>query len=104
MGKKKSVGDKELEPENGESDFFPIPHSPLPTPRSSVNFWFRRLGFGAQKIEVASLIGLRDMLAEERAIATLITRRRRRPFGAAARHLFFADQQIQFSTRHVQFY
>src|SRR5215813_12021861 len=69
----------------------------------SVNLWLRCLSPRMQKIEVASLIGLRDVSAEERAEATLVTRRRRRPSGAAARHLFFVDQQIQFSSRHVQF-
>src|SRR5215510_7428293 len=74
-----------------------IPHSP------SVNLGLRCLSPRVQKIEVASLIGLRDVSAEEGAEATLVTRRRRRPYVAPARHLFFADQQIQFSSRHVQF-
>src|SRR5215813_1068676 len=74
------------------------PHSP------SVNLWLRCLSPRMQKIEVASLICLRDVSAEEGAEATLVTRRRRRPSVAPSRHLFFVDQQIQFSSRHVQFY
>src|SRR5262247_2681727 len=62
-----------------------IPHSP------SVNLRLRCLSPRMQKIEVVSLIGLRDVSAEERAEATLVTRWRRRPSGAAARHLFFVD-------------
>src|SRR5882672_10491952 len=86
--------------------FLSVPPSLCPSVSpslSSVNLRLRRLGAGVQEIEVASLIGLRDMLAEERAESTLIMWRRRRPFGAPARHFFFADQQIQFSIRHVQF-
>src|SRR5215831_6036213 len=82
------------------------PQSAIRNPQShppSVNLRFRRLSPRMQKIEVASLVGLRDVSAEEGAEATLVTRRRRRPSGAAARHLFFVDQQIQFSSRHVQF-
>src|SRR5262245_48531806 len=74
-----------------------IPHSPL------VNLRLRCLSPRVQKIEVASLIGLRDVSAEERAEAALVMRRRRRPFGATPSQLFFADQQIQFSSRHVHF-
>src|SRR5215467_7602791 len=70
--------------------------SPSLAPHSSVNFRLWRFSPRVQKIEVASLIGLRDVVAEERAEAPLITRRRWRPFGAPPRHLFFADQQIQF--------
>src|SRR5262245_34071581 len=81
------------------------PQSAIRNPQShspSVNLRLRRLGPRMQKIEVATLIGLCDVSAEEGAEAALVTRRRRRPSGAPARHLFFADQQIQFSLRHVQ--
>src|SRR5215475_9086620 len=74
------------------------PQSAIRNPQShspSVNLGLRRLSPRMQKIEVASLIGLRDVSAEERAESTLVTRRRRLPSGAPARHFFFADQQIQ---------
>src|SRR5215471_10837225 len=107
------IGDGETERRrDGEMEGKVIPIPCLSVPLSlrlsvshppSVNLGLRSLSPRMQKIEVASLIGLRDVSAEERAEATLVTRRRRSPSGAPARHFFFADQQIQFSSRHVQF-
>src|SRR5579864_6011086 len=58
----------------------------------------RRAG---EKIEIAALVGLADMLRIHRAIAAQKMRRRRFPIGAAARELFVADVEVDFACRDV---
>jgi len=47
-----------------------------------------------EKIEIAALVGLADMLGEHRAVAARIMRRRRPPGGAPAGKLLLADVQM----------
>ena len=47
-----------------------------------------------QKIEVAAFVRLADMLRIHRPVAARITRRRRRPGGAAARKFLVAHMQM----------
>src|SRR5579862_9930166 len=54
-----------------------------------------------QKIEIAALVGLADMLGIHRAVAAQKVRRRRCPGGAAARELFVADVEMDFPRRDV---
>ena len=55
-----------------------------------------------EKIEVAALVGLRDVLLIERAEAALELRRRLLPRGAAARELGVAHLELELARRHVE--
>ena len=55
-----------------------------------------------EEIEVAALVGLRDVLLVERAEAALVARRRRLPRGAAARELGVAHLELELARRHVE--
>src|SRR5258708_32562760 len=82
--------------------------SPLDTARDayapflpSMNLRFGLLLCAREKIEIATLIGLADMLGIHGAIAAQEMRRRRFPGGATARQLFLVDVEMDFPCRHV---
>lgn len=54
-----------------------------------------------EKVEVATLAGLKNVLGERRSMATLIMRRGWRPFRFPAREFSFVGQQIELSCVHI---
>src|SRR5205814_7086587 len=67
-----------------------------------VNLRIRRGRGTFQKIEIATLVSLRDVLLIERAEAALELRRRPLPRRAAARELVGAYLELQAARRHVE--
>src|SRR5438552_1332854 len=55
-----------------------------------------------EEVEVATLLGLADMGAEEGAVAALVMRRRRLPSLLAARQLVIGDGEMQLAAGHVE--
>ena len=67
-----------------------------------MDFRIRRRRRALEKIEIAALIGLRDVLLVERAEAALELRLGSLPRGAAARELGGAHLELQPARRHVE--
>src|SRR5579871_288475 len=70
---------------------------------SSMNLRLRGRCGAAEKIEVAALVGLADVLRIHRAVAALKMRRRLFPGGAAARQFFVADVQVDLARGDIDF-
>src|ERR1700730_18126936 len=68
-----------------------------------MNFRLRDRRLALEKIEVAALVGLADVLGKHRAVAAQVMRRRRRPGGAPARQLLLADMQMDAARGDVDF-
>src|SRR5262245_35719120 len=73
------------------------------TVAGSMNLRFRHFGPTLQKVEIAALIGLADVVGEHRAIAARVFRRRLRPGRLAAGHLLFTDVQMDAASVDVDF-
>src|SRR5438552_15164391 len=76
-------------------------------PRFGGAFFSVDLGLGRgrprlEEIEIAALVGLRDVLEVELAETARVARCRRLPGGAAARELVRIDEKLQLSRRHVE--
>src|SRR5690348_2739208 len=66
-----------------------------------MDFWLGNFTERTEKIEIAAFVGLSNMLRIKRTVAARIARGRRRPRGAAARHLVLADVQMNTARGHV---
>src|SRR5690606_13018025 len=56
-----------------------------------------------EKVEVAALVGLRDMALVERGEGALVARRRRRPFGTPAGEFGLVDAHVEPAGRDIEF-
>src|SRR6266851_4281292 len=69
----------------------------------SMNLRLRGVGPCLQQIEIATLIGLRDMCRIQGAKASFVTRRIGYPFCAALVQFVIADMQFQLASLNIQF-
>src|SRR5881409_635356 len=67
-----------------------------------VDFWFWLGRRAFEKIEVATLIGLGDVLLVQRAVTALVPRCRFLPHGAASRELLVAYFEHQLAFGHIE--
>lgn len=68
-----------------------------------MNFRLRRWNASVQEVEAAVFVGLGDVILMQRRETESVYSLRWLPAGAALDYFFFADQQIQFSIRNIQF-
>src|SRR5689334_3787280 len=68
----------------------------------SMNFRLWRFVAAGEKIEIASLMSLRNSLAVESPVPSPIVRGRLSPCSAPCRNLCFADQEIQSSIVNIK--
>jgi hypothetical protein len=68
-----------------------------------VDFWFGNWSGAFEKIEVATLVGLLDVLHKEFAVASGIDAFFRPPGGAAASEFVVTDKHVQLPRRDIQF-
>src|SRR5258708_5016266 len=59
-------------------------------------------GGALEEVEVAALVGLADMLREQRAVAALVSGRRRLPFAFSAHQLGLVDPERKPAACHVE--
>src|SRR5215218_6207762 len=72
------------------------------TPRPSVDLRLRHRRAGLQEVEVAALVGLRDVLQVQRAVAAAVLRGRLLPVGAALLQLLVGHLELETAPRDVQ--